>query len=246
MKSLKFPRLSLGQLLIGLPLVHLGVVSLFVAAYTLGFGGNIAGFTSPDMLFSTSIRDLAPIYFIGIGLPATITLTRYSKGKPNREAEVAKISDPESRARAMDDLVRTRKLLVIAIWVFALIITFASLIRRYYFGELISILAVGAAWLPVAGIWIINLSKRLDLDDFTYEVLFIGATLIAWVLIVGVDRGNLDRALTFAEAKERYVRCGDKAVLRVFGELFLAVDSHNRQLFIDRDCVAKFVVPTRN
>lgn len=57
-------KLTLGTGLIVLPVVHVVTASLYLWAWTQGFGARIAVLVGPADIFSVTLGDLIPVYLV--------------------------------------------------------------------------------------------------------------------------------------------------------------------------------------
>lgn len=89
------------------------------------------------------------------------------------------------------------------------------------------------------------------IDNLSWPTLLKGATWIAIALPLaaltsGLSAGQTDRREGVATLAVDSARCGNFAVRRKIGDLYIAVAKNEQRLLIDDDCKIKIVFPVRS
>lgn len=218
--------------LVVLPFAHLLMASTYLYAYCFGFGANLSTFVSASDIFTTSIRNLAPVYAIAAGF---IFLS--SGGRLiHWLTSIAHIEEQYGPPRHMkfDSPVSN------AIKIFAVGFTVLWVGTSYASGKAIDVTYImtgGLAFMLVENV-LFNTRQARDVTVVLFAI-----AVIAGTIAFALHSGQRDRHAKFASQSASNSACGDYVVLRRFSETYLAIGRDNRHRLIDDECKVRFEVP---
>lgn len=218
--------------LVVLPFAHLLLASTYLYAYCFGFGANLSTFVSASDIFTTSIRNLAPIYAVA-ALLAFLTVRPRLGHWLTSVAEVPEVYGPWRRHSYNTPLIRIWKVVAIAS-------TASWVTTSYLTGKPIDVHFIVGGGLGLLFFQDVLVNARQTRD--VTIVLFLIATVVATVAF-GLNSGQRDRHAPLPIQSASNATCGEYVVLRRFSDVYLALGKDNRHRLIANDCSVKFTVP---
>lgn len=215
-----------------LPFAHLLMASTYLYAYCFGFGANLSTFVSASDIFTTSIRNLAPVYAIAAGFIFLSSGSRLAHWLTS-SARIAEHYGPPRRWKMDTPLLKASKLSLIALTGLWAVTSYAS-------GK-----AIDVAYIATGGLLFVLVQDVLFNARQTREVtlvLFVIAVVVGTITFA-LHSGQRDRHAKFASQSASNSACGDYVVLRRFSDTYLAIGPDNRHRLIDDECKARFEVP---
>lgn len=218
--------------LVVLPFAHLLMASTYLYAYCFGFGANLSTFVSASDIFTTSIRNLAPVYAIAAGF---IFLSSGGRLK-HWLTSVARIDEPYGPYRRFNFNSPTAHVFKFV----AIVFTALWLVTSYTTGK-----AIDVAYVVSGGLVFVLIQDVLFNARQTREVtVVLFAIAVAFGTIAfALHSGQRDRHSQYAAQSASNSVCGDYVVLRRFSDVYLAIGKDDRHRLIDDECKAKFTVP---
>lgn len=230
---------SPAQLVVVFPVFHLLMSTLFLWAYCVGFGLNLAIFTTASDIFTFAISSMVPIYLISFIWPLIYLAQRYSREHPFAIDEVKSIADPEQQSVAMSSLNKTRYRLKFGLWA----LTFAIILIEswnFYHGNRINFVLLSAIPNLHLVIFFSNLKEKWYLDNLTYEVAILFVSFAVTCVAFGLERGQSDRRKDYAIFQDDFLQCDKNLVIRKIGDSFLVVKPDNTKAMVSQECKELF------
>lgn len=224
-----------------LPVLHLLVTVTFLYTYCAGFGANISIFASPSDVFTTSIRDLVPIYISSLFFPL-FTFLVWIKGRKSPVDLALEIEDPNRRRLALTHVNRMRWLTG-AFALFAFLSPMPLILRAMIEAGPIPYAFIGLMWQIPLVIIIHVFSWRFDVSGEVVHLMVIGILLIWSAAFFGLGKGQVDRHSEYLHSKISNVSCGGLAIIKNISSNYIAVDKNSSKYIVDNQCAVRFVVP---
>jgi hypothetical protein len=229
----------IGRFSLLLPIVHIITCGLFMAGYSLGFGGNIGGLFSASDFFTITIQHLITTYTLSLMAPILFILSRHRTGRAYAIDLINAEKDEETRAR----LVSTRQFIVkLTSWVlplFAILFVVMACLSIYADAHVEYYLTLNMLVLGFLPTWW-NLMNRLKLGGLPVEIAWCAIAFAVGVVGLGLNIGQTDRRLPYTALTESRMRCSNQVILSPIGERFLSVTPDNRRHIINEDCKTQF------
>lgn len=222
------------DVLLFVPVIHIGFCFTFLLFYAFGFGRSIEAFYTPGDVFSVSFKDIAPGYIVLILiLPISLRLSNRTKRLKYSNSEI----DQRKYESSME---KSRKTIILASAVMLILSVLGEIIYYTAFDEL-SISSIVSAVFAI--IFLVFARKRNFRSKKTWPVL---AILVAFPFlasaIVGAQNGENDLRRTYTELADRRPRCGEFVIIRPIGEFFMIAAKDGRRALIDSECKLRFEI----
>lgn len=222
-----------------IPIVHLVTCGLYMAGYSLGFGGNIGALFSTSDFFTITIQRLISTYVMSAGLPAFILFVRHRSGKPYISDEIAAEQD-ESRKRRLQNTANLINLMlnvgftaIFTLWIIIFIAQiYADYWIDYYMFLTTTILALFPIWWKVA--------RRLNFHGMPVEIAWLILSFAIGVVGLGLNSGERDRRFSYTELFQHRMHCATHVVLTPIGTRFLSVTPDGTRHIINDECKILF------
>jgi hypothetical protein len=228
-----------GRATLLIPVVHLVTCGLYMAGYSLGFGGNIGGLFSASDFFTITIQRLISTYVMSAGLPALILFVRHRSGKPYISDEIAAEPDESRRDRLLKTAVLVRLTANVVfitnfiIWCIILIAEiYADYWIEYYLFSTMTILALFPIWWKIA--------ERLKFYGMPVEIAWCIFSFAVGVVGLGLNSGERDRRISYTELVQNRMHCATHVVLTPIGTRFLSVTPDGIRHIINDECKILF------
>jgi hypothetical protein len=228
-----FLRLSLGNVLIALPAAHLLVASLYTWGWLAGFGANVAVLADPRDLFSVSMSKLVIVYAISLVVPvvqSVLMFRGWKRGGAGSDGAISGALTPRFTSWVL--------VAIFGLLLAALLLCFDLLHRGQPQGLAMLMLAQLAA-IPT-GKFLID---HLTLQHSEFQAVSVAVGLLFGSLGFGVADGNFARYATYGVKEGQVIECGDKLVLRRFGENYIGIAPGDRKVVTGLECKVVMVVP---
>jgi hypothetical protein len=228
-----------GRFAVIVPIVHLVTCGLYMAGYSVGFGGNIGGLFSASDFFTITIQHLIATYVLSLGMPVIVILLRYRSG----------LTYASDIARRENDPVKKAELIAISKW------------ANRFLMWVLPLLGLNAVVLLVCQMWtgampLYNLvfaffslvlmpawwkaADLLKLYGLPVELAWCCCAFVVGVVGLGMDSGDRDRRMPYILLSDARMHCGDHAILSPIGDRFISVTPNNRRHLINDDCKVQF------
>ena len=227
-------RLSISNLIIALPVIHLLVASLYTWAWLAGFGANVSVLADPRDLFSVSISKLVTVYLIGLVLPTAQSIFMHKRFKGDSNIKGA-LSSTSYRFKAADYAVMSCVWFVISFSIFGIY----DLQHRGY-SQGLQMLIVSSLVGIVCYKFVID---HIELDGGSYRAINVGVGLLFSAIGFGLSDGNTARYSGYEAYHPRLVRCGENLVLRRFGDYYIAIARDDSKVVVDLECKIVMSIP---
>ena len=224
------------------PLLHLSIASIYLIFYCYGFGFGISIYTSPFDLFSTSIGDLAPVYWSGLIFPIVWTILRYSLKHPFMEDAVLAIEDAETRRVEYTKLLKNRRMFAWIIFSFAAIIACEEIYLycvRGILDYLMPMLLLAAAAPAVTS----TARRSWAMSNLAFEIITCLLVFSLSAALFGLNSGQNDRTRVYSENKRRYPSCNLGLLIRRFDSKYLILRPDNSIVIAGQNCELLFSIP---
>lgn len=233
-----------GRATIIVPVVHLVACGLYMAGYSIGFGGNIGGMFSASDFFTITIQHLITTYVLTLGMPLVVIFMRHRSGRTYAVDLIAREDDPLKKA----ELIATRHWVVgFTTWTLPVLALLALVMlacqfwtgaaRDYYFALNMCILALFPSWWKIA--------NHLKFYGLSVELAWCALAFTVGVVGLGMNSGERDRRYSYNDLSEGRMRCGKHVILSPIGNRFISVTPDNRRHLVNDECKVQFdFVPT--
>jgi hypothetical protein len=240
---------SFEKVLIALPLGHLLVSSIYLWAYCIGFGGNIASFMAPSDIFSTSIGNIASIYIATIFYSALMLLAgRMGAANSKKAAEaILRSGDPSQTDIALERFLSQRKsaFQVLVVFLICVEIFLISVGIRYY--SLTGVVLAPTILGPVGGVAFLIVVRTEIFVRYPKE--FLSIALMGFIAVsafaFGIEAGQTDRDAPVLMVSKEVPSCKGFAVLRKVSDKLLLVRYDGMRVLSDEKCEAQLVFRKR-
>ncbi len=216
--------------LVVLPFFHLLLASTYVYAYCFGFGANVATFVGASDIFTTSIRNLAPIYGI-VAVIAFLSVRPHIGHWMTSLSPIPERFGPWRPSPSSSIFPRVMGILL------GIVVT-KWMVTSYLTGEAIDIHFIVMSLVGLLLLHAIAVPFRPTLD--VTMVVFAIAVVVATVTF-GLNSGQRDRHANHIEQARSNVVCKDYIVLRRFSEMYLVIGKDDRHRLVDRNAVPKSI-----
>jgi hypothetical protein len=221
-----------GAFWIALPIAHLLSASLFLWAYCTAFGARISIFISATDVFNASIRDMLPIYILGLLWPAWLNLKAYIPRHVGNHRDPGEEFIPGAKWSIVEWITLGAGVigLVLSIPLFMKPppYPFSFFIQIFIIFYLVLLFRAASTWK----------TTRMMMD----MAVMVGAFILV-VLAYGFDKGHNDRYRIYSESILKYPSCKNVVLFRKFGEYYLGVVKDDRKVMVDKDCKVALIFP---
>lgn len=230
---------TISRAVILVPVAHIIVCTLYIAGYSLGFGGNIGGLYSPVDFFTVTLQHLIYIYVLSLAMPILFILFRHRSGRTYASDEIAAETDPEKKVALAQTASRVVSFFDYALPMFLVLVLVSFSVSIYvdtYIQYYLTFNAIVLSLYPT----FIRLAEWLNFRGLRVEVAWSLISFTAAVVGLGLDSGQIDRRLTYDALAKGAMRCQGHVILTPIGQRFLSVTRDNRRHVVDADCKARF------
>lgn len=230
----------IAEMAVLLPLANLIAATTLLASYAVGFGSNLGWYFALDDVFAASLIGLAPFY-LAVAYWVVIE-TRLHFNRTRHSADKASKYGPFQRNK----LPIFRRWIKVAL-IFGATLTIIDAFISYWIGRPVDVFAVLMA---AGGVLLFSIiDKSISAQWPPQEPpLLVGVALLSIVVLMlisakGMNDGQRDRFLSYADASSYRAQCGDFVVIRKAGSMYLAIGKDDRHRLIDDDCAQKILIP---
>ena len=206
-------------------MAHLTICFIYQFLYHHFFGSGIYNFGSPSDVFSLSLRDVIPVYFLTLISISIMTLT-------------SSLSHYVTKYRSQASLTSSpiTELLFIMIWAIIIYVPiFTRLYREGYFDWGLSNFAISAIFGYISGYFYTRYK-------FSSVIPMVATLLLVSVICTAGLDAQRDRMKAYSDFdRSNYAFCNNFIILKNFSQFWLAVDKINRRIIINSDCDEAFV-----
>ncbi len=229
-------QLGIAELIIIAPVFHFTCASLFLIGYCFYIGRRLSSFVSPIDLFSVSIGDIGPLYFLTLGFPVVYILSlRASKGAWTHSEAAGNAPEGPLRDAAMAKLKSDRKFYR-ALCVFVLVMQplyMAAVYFRWGYIPMVMVQTIVIMAFAVGNVWI---SNKLNIESLRFHATYLVGAMLITAVFSGFSRAQGDMRLQYYDALATGPSCGEFAILRSVSDKFLAVRKDGSHVLINQEC----------
>lgn len=234
----------LPKLILSISLLHISACVLFILGYSFGFGANIISVFEPEDIFRVGLKDLVLVYLTACLVPAVGKLTRLRSDKPYAQDFVEQIEDQSSRAKALESLGVTRKLVTLSAYCIIAIATIGAIYSFWIGNPAAYVLATWPIFILLP-LWQEKIKSALKIDHQVFEAIDFLAILFLSALAFGAYIGQGDRAFAANALTQDTIFCENYAIVRSVSDLYIAKDGSTGTFLLDAECQVVFTIPPR-